>query len=96
MGATAGKLPSTIYRKTTMDRHEIEDELQTVFNDYQFFTSSDSIIIKTEFDEIMHNTIVAFPTVLLLNHDIESIEYSIRSRNMEDVFNGSLTLTSDN
>lgn len=78
-----------------MDRHEIEEELQLVFNDYQFFTSSDSIIIKTEFDEIMHNTIVAFPTVLLLNHDIESIEYSIRSRNMEDVFNGSLTLTSD-
>ncbi|MDO4394224.1 MAG: hypothetical protein Q4C80_07425 [Bacillota bacterium] len=95
VGAAACKLPSTLYRKTTLDRHEIEDELQTVFNDYQFFTSSDSIIIKTEFDEIMHNTIVAFPTVLLLNHDIESIEYSIRSRNMEDVFNDSLTLTSD-
>lgn len=92
---TASRLLSSPYRKTAMDRHEIVGELQSIFDDYQVFTSSDSIIIKTEFDEIMHHTTVAFPTVFLLNHDIETIEYSIRSRYMEDVFNGALILASE-
>ena len=96
IGPTASKLPSPLYRKNTMDKNNIEEELQTVFDDYQFFTSSDSIIIKIEFDEIMHHTTVAFPTVLLFKNTIQSIDYSIRSRNMEDVFSSSLILTSDN
>ena len=70
---------------------ELEEDYSAIF-DYYFDQDGDSMLITLEYDEIMHNTTVAFPTVLLLNNDFNTINYTIRSRNMPEVYSGSITL----
>ena len=80
-------LSFTCERKDSAER--IEEELANVFC-YQFFEENGHLYISLKYDEIMHKTSVAFPTVLLLKEDanITKIKYTIRSRQMAEVYRG--------
>ena len=60
----------------------IKEEFENVF-DYQFIKEDDKIYVSLKCDRIMHNTAIAFPTVLFVSEDIKELKYTIRSRNME-------------
>lgn len=83
---TRPSLPFESYRDKTEDYRR---ELKEIFP-YYVNIDGDSITLTAEFDEVLHHTNVAFPSVILLNSDIETIEYTIRSRNMPSVVKGSL------
>ena len=70
---------------------ELIEDYSAVF-DYYYDQCGDNMLITLDYDEIMHNTAVAFPTVLLLNKEFKLIKYTIRSRNMSEVYSGSITL----
>ena len=40
---------------------------------YQYYPDGNNAIISISFDEIMHNTTIAFPTMILVKKDLESI-----------------------
>jgi len=63
------------------------DELNDVFC-YSIYSSGENYIVKLKMDYIKHNTCVAFPSVLFIKGDVESIPYKITSKNSPDVVEG--------
>jgi len=59
-------------------------ELKDIFN-YSIYEEEDQCIIKLKMDYIKHNSVVAFPSVLFLNKDIDIIKYTITSKNSPSV-----------
>lgn len=64
-------------------------ELEDIYS-YSIFNETDRTIIKVEFQYIKHNTIIAFPTPILLKKDIEEIPYVITSKNLPKPVKGSI------
>lgn len=64
-------------------------ELDDIFF-YDYYHESGKLFVSISFDEVMHNSTVAFPTVLFLNKSLDQIRYTIRSRNMAEVYSGVL------
>lgn len=79
-------LPFESFRDKTDDYRQ---ELENIFP-YYLSVDGGNLTITVEFDEVLHHTNVAFPSVILLNSNIETIDYSIRSRNMPTVVKGVL------
>lgn len=63
------------------------DELNDVFC-YSIYPCGDNYIVKLKVDYIKHHTCVAFPSILFVKDDIESIPYKITSKNSPEVFEG--------
>lgn len=61
---------------------EYLETLAEVF-DYAFFDDGDHVVVKLHIDYLKHNTTVAFPTVLFVSDGLETIEYTIRSKQNE-------------
>lgn len=61
---------------------EYWEELEDAFS-CRFFEDGDWVLLKLHFDTLKHNTSVAFPTVIFVSKDIQSIDYSICSKQNE-------------
>lgn len=69
-----------------IDRKErLEDYL-----DYYISTQNNQDIVKINIDEIIHNDAVAFPSILMLKTDVDSIEYTIHSKYMTEQVKGKI------
>ena len=74
-------------RKRHWSKEDAEKELKDAIG-YNYIIDGDNVLITIKFDEIMHNTTVAFPTMIFVKKDIEKIKYTIRSRKMENIYTG--------
>ena len=77
---------------------DYHNELSNIFS-YLVYDETDKTIIKIKFQYIKHNTFVAFPTPFMMRKIVDSIPYSITSKNIEGPVNGSIeviTNKSDN
>ncbi len=68
-----------------------EEELKDIFC-YDIFQDGEYYVIKLKVDYLKHNTIVAFPAAILLKEKIDSIDYTITSKNSSEVITGSLPI----
>ena len=61
---------------------------------FPYFVSVDdkSVTIETDFDRILHNTAIAFPTVILLRKQLHSIKYEMRSKYISKIISGEIFL----
>ena len=73
------------------DDSDYLEELADIFF-YDYYHEAGKLFVSIGFDEVMHNNTVAFPTVLLLHKGLDQINYTIRSRNMADVYSGVLSI----
>ena len=73
-------------------RDYINDYLVDLKNEfhYDFYNEKDNDVICIHFDSIKHNTSTAFPTVILLQSEVEEISYSITSANTPFIIKGTL------
>ena len=69
------------------------NELEDTFC-YDFFETGETCIIKLKFEYIKHHTTIAFPTVIFVQGELFSAEYSITSRNAPEVINGIIEISS--
>ena len=72
---------------------DFANELEDTFC-YDFFETGETCIIKLKFEYIKHHTTVAFPTVIFVQGELFSAEYSITSRNAPEVINGTIEISS--
>lgn len=73
------------------DTDDKEEELED-YLEYRVFQKGDKEYINVEIEEIMHNDAVAFPSMILLKSEIDSIPYSIHSKYMEHEISGILRI----
>ena len=65
---------------------DYQEEYLNAINDafeYAFFDDGDNVIMNLHVDHLKHNSAVAFPTVVFVAKEIQSIEYTIRSKQSE-------------
>ena len=75
-----------------------ESELEEAFSEvfcYKYFEENGHLYVTVNIDEVMHKTVIAFPSVILLNRDVivDKIPYTIRSRQMGEVYTGILEIS---
>lgn len=66
-------------------------EILSDFNDeyiYKIYKKDNLVQLKIDFPEIMQNTSIAFPTSIILKEKIESISYTLHSRNSPNIISG--------
>lgn len=64
-------------------------ELSSVFC-YSLFEDGDNMILKIRFNYIKQNTTIAFPSVIFLKEQIETIKYRITSKNNPSIIEGEI------
>ena len=84
--------PSTVLGYTPNYSNDFESELADVFC-YSCFDEGEKYIVKLKFDYIKHNTTIAFPSVIFLKETLESIPYTITSKNSPKVISGEIKIT---
>ena len=72
---------------------DFANELEDTFC-YDFFETGETCIIKLKFEYIKHHTTIAFPTVIFVQGELCSAEYSITSRNAPEVISGTIAISS--
>lgn len=70
------------------DRNLVE-EWNALFP-YFFSADDDFITLELDFEKILQNTAISFPTVILLKKCISSIKYEIRSKFTSEILNGTM------
>ena len=76
------------------------EELKDTINDYlddsvfnfDIIPSDKFDIIRYSQNKLMHNTNCFFPSVIVLNNVPQELNYEIKSKNMENIFKGKITL----
>ena len=71
------------------------EELNEVFC-YSIYSSGDNYIVKLKIDYIKHNTTVAFPSVLFVKDNLETVPYKITSKNNPEIFEGVIEIQQEN
>lgn len=69
--------------------HDYEKEIRELLG-YFYTDIEDKYIVQVTIDNINQHTSVAFPTVILLKHEVKEIPYSIRSKQLAEVCHGVL------
>lgn len=67
------------------------EELKQTFC-YEYYEREDVDVLKFHIKYLKHNTIMAFPSVLLLKKIPDSIEYEISSKHVEDIVKGTIKI----
>ena len=78
----------------SLTRSDYGEQYERLLNNvffYSIFSDGDNYVVKLTFDYIKHNTVVAFPTVLLVKDDPKQILYKITSKHNPNVVEGILT-----
>lgn len=75
------------------EKRDFAEEWRDYFP-YYVERKGNDILLDLRMDEIMHHTIVAFPTVLLFKNYIPSIDYTISCRQLPDVKTGTINIKS--
>ena len=83
-------------RVIRLDDHSItQDDINDLL-EYHFAEDDDISIIELSIDNINQHTAVAFPMRILLKNDqFTNINYTIRSKYMDDVYSGSIAVRKD-
>ena len=77
---------------TTYDTsQEFKNKLYDTFG-YDVYFAEDKYIVKLKFNYIKHNTSVAFPSMILLHHDINEITFTITSKHCPEKITGVLSV----
>ncbi|MBQ6975243.1 MAG: hypothetical protein IJQ16_01635, partial [Selenomonadaceae bacterium] len=79
---------SQLYRIPSFDNERnFVEEWNELF---PYWVSSDNshIILEVSFSQILQNTAIAFPTVILLRQYVPAIKYEIRSKFMSEILSG--------
>lgn len=79
------------YQPFSGKRHWSKEDAEKELKDsigYDYIIDGNNVLITIKFDEIMHNTTVAFPTMIFVKKNIEKIKYTIRSRKMGEIYTG--------
>ena len=82
---------NNLYQPFSGKRHWSKEDAEKELKDsigYDYIIDGDNVLITIKFDEIMHNTVVAFPTMIFVKKNIERIKYTIRSRKMGKIYTG--------
>lgn len=92
------KMSTDCLYKDPFGYHDLDyqEEYSKVFSDalsYEIFKKENSVILKTHFDYIKHNSIVAFPSPVLLKKIPKIVKYKIRSKHISDVVYGTINVT---
>ena len=61
---------------------------------YFMSTEGELAVFELDFEKILHNTAISFPTVILLKKCVPLIKYEIRSKFMSEIVSGSLQVFS--
>lgn len=72
-----------------------KSEILSDFNDeymYKIYRKGNSMKLKIDFPEIIQNTAIAFPTSIILKEKIESISYTLHSRNSPNIISGRIKI----
>ena len=88
-GVTSIRLP--FMSNPRMSREELLSEFEDIFH-YYYCEKDGKTLVTIEFDEVMHNTSVAFPTVLFIKEKIDTIRYTIKTRNLPSPITGEIHL----
>lgn len=75
----------------TNTSQKFKDSLYDIFG-YDVYLAEDKYIVKIKFDYIKHNTSVAFPSMILLRHDINGIPFTITSKHCPEKITGVLSV----
>lgn len=62
---------------------------------YSLFEEDNNMILKIKFKYIKQNTTIAFPSVIFLNKQIETIKYVITSKNNPDIIEGEIKVVNE-
>lgn len=57
---------------------------------YTFYLDGEMDIVEIHFDDIKQNTVISFPTVFFVNNEVDTIEYTIRSKHVPEIVKGVL------
>ena len=70
---------------------EYTEELKQLFC-YEYYEKGDMDILKFHINYLKHNTVMAFPSVLLFKEKPDYIEYEISSKHIEDIIKGTIKI----
>ena len=70
---------------------DYNSELEDIFA-YSVFQEDDRCILKLKVEYIKHNTAVAFPSVILVDNNLELIPYSITSKHCSEQVKGTIAV----
>ena len=70
---------------------DYNSELEDIFA-YSVFQEDDRCILKLKVEYIKHNTAVAFPSVILVDNNLELIPYSITSKHFPEQVKGTIAV----
>ena len=73
---------------------EFRAKLGEVFH-YNYFDDKEASYIKYHFDYLKHNNAMAFPSVIFINENLSSIEYSITSKHNSDIIKGTISVANE-
>lgn len=82
------------YREERNYTEPFFNKLKNIF-DYSVYEAGEDYILKLNFDYLKHNTTVAFPSVIFLRNEIDTLSYQITSQNNEDVINGEIEIVAE-
>lgn len=86
---------SSIFPYATRNyRKEFQTRIGEVFH-FSCFEEKDASYIKHHFDYLKHNNAMAFPSIIFVDEQLSSIEYSITSKHNSDIVKGTLSVSSD-
>ena len=64
--------------------------LDSIF-DYGYYVDNDNIVLKIHFDYLKHHNAMAFPSVIFVDENLSSIQYSITSKHNGEVVKGTIS-----
>ena len=80
--------PQELYNQNLKEYKEI---IEHIFC-YDYYSRDDMDILKFHIDELKHNTVMAFPSVLVFKEVPDSIDYEIRSKHVAELVKGTIKI----
>ena len=68
--------------------------LDSIF-DYGYYLDNDNVILKIHIDYLKHHNAMAFPSVIFVDENLSSIQYSITSKHNSEIIKGTLAVISE-
>lgn len=76
------------------NREEYQSNVNSLF-DYEYFSESNSELVRFHVDYLKQHRSMWFPTVLIFSNRLEEINYSITSKHLPDKVSGSFKIEAD-
>lgn len=80
------------------NKRDYQLEYSKAFSDalkYEIFVKENTIILKIHFDYLKHNSVVAFPSPILLKEIPKLLKYKIKSKYFPDIVSGTINIISE-